>query len=135
MPFTPLDPLVSVKAANAGRLLDRFDRVRVHDSSTRVGILAHASAFGLVECSPEERPETRATELPEVVLHRLPRWQITREVPPRTACAHEVEQGIKATAKRVAAESPLRRSGRQEALEALPLDIGKVAGKVRFHAV
>jgi len=47
-------------------------------------------------------------ELAEVIVDRLPRWKIDREIPPGTAGAYEVKEGIKDAAKRMATESAMR---------------------------
>ena len=106
--FTALDTLVGVKATNAGRLLDRLDRLGVHHGGARVGILAHASTFGLMQSPPEVRPEARATELPEVIVHGLPRRKIAQQVAPGTTRAQQIKERVEDDTEAVAAEPPVR---------------------------
>jgi hypothetical protein len=96
-------------------------------------ILPHAPTFGVSQLSPEVRPEARATKLPQVVVNRLPRWNIAWEIAPGTPRAQEVEDRVEDGAEAVAAEFPTWGSGWEELLETVPLGIRKAAWIIGTH--
>ena len=82
-----------------------------------MGILADALPLSDVQFSPEMGPEASEAKLPEMIIDRLPRRQISWQKPPGTPHTQEVKERVKDATERVAAESSLRRSGRQEWLQ------------------
>jgi hypothetical protein len=58
-------------------------------------ILANASPFGVVEFPIEVDPQTRAAELTKVMVHRLPRRKMGRQIAPWAAGAHQIKERIK----------------------------------------
>lgn len=72
MPLAPLVAFVTVKAADPGGLPDRFHALRVDDASAGMWILPYAPTFSGPQLAQEVRPQAAATELPEVIIDRLP---------------------------------------------------------------
>lgn len=58
-------------------------------------ILANASPFGVMEFPIEVDPQTRAAELAKVIVDRLPRRKMGRQIAPRAASAHQIKERIK----------------------------------------
>ena len=97
-------------------------------------VLPLASTFGLPQLPEEVRPEAGATKLPEVIVDGLPGREIARQIAPGITCAQEIEKRVEDGAQAVAAELPMRRSGRQKTLGTVPLGVSKVAWIGSIHA-
>ena len=69
-----------------------------------------------------------------MVEHRLPGWEVARQVPPRTASAQDVEDRIKNGTQRVGSWSATFGQGRQMLLQGFPLGVGEVAWIDSTHA-
>src|SRR5258708_7233116 len=85
-PFTH----VCVVAANVGRLLDGLHTLAVHDGGTRVRVTAHPLALGAMQSRIQQVPCAAQAEAPEMVVHRLPRWEVGWQITPGTARAQHV---------------------------------------------
>jgi hypothetical protein len=127
MTLASFDTLVGVKAADRGRLLDRFHTLGIQNGCAGMGILADTLPFSDVQLSPEVGPETGTTKLSEMIVDRLPRRKIARQIPPRTPRAQQIKERVKDAAKAVPAEFSLWRSRREKPLETVPLGLGQVA--------
>ena len=68
-----------------------------------------------------------------MVEHRLPGWEVARQVPPRAAGAQDVEDRVEDDTQRVGWRPASFGLWRQMALEALPLRIGKIAWIISTH--
>src|SRR5258706_15153863 len=99
-----------------------------------MGILANSASVGLVQRPIAKSPQARAAKLTPMIIHGLPRRKIAREVAPRAARSEQIKERIEDGAAGVTAESAMRRSGRQELLEAVPLSIGQIAWIGIVHA-
>src|SRR5579872_3537436 len=69
-----------------------------------------------------------------MVVHRLPSGEIGGEIPPRTAGAQHVEDGVEDATQGMLAWSAAPRERREVALGALPFCVGQVAWIARAHA-
>ena len=96
-------------------------------------ILPHAPTFGVSQLSPEVRPEARATKLAQVVVDRLPRWNIAWEIAPGTPRAQEVENRVEDGVEAVAEEFPTWGSGWEKPLETVSLGISDAAWIIGAH--
>jgi hypothetical protein len=76
MALASFDTLVGVIPADAGGFLHRLDRLSIHNGCAGMGILADTQTFSDVQRALEAGPQTCATELPEVIIDRLPRREI-----------------------------------------------------------
>ncbi len=70
---------------------------------SRLRIPAYALPLCSTECGEDEMPRTAPTEAAEVVVDRLPRRKVVREVAPRASRPEQVEDRVEDGAQRVAA--------------------------------
>ncbi len=54
--LTSFHTLMSIKATDPGRFLDRLDTLRIHDRCARLRILAHSLAFGFSQGREQAKP-------------------------------------------------------------------------------
>ena len=94
MPFAAFDALVGILADFAA-MASRLNALTVQDGGRRAAAfvvgLPDQRAQGIVERCPPAVP----LPLPEDMEDRLPRRKVRREVTPRDAAFHHVEDGIK----------------------------------------
>jgi hypothetical protein len=131
--FPALHTFVGVVAPNAGGLLDGLHTLAVHDGGTGMGIFAYPATLSFVRRSPEPCPQAGATELLEVIVHRLPWRKTAWQIAPRAAGPQQIEQGVEHGSQRVAAQTAMRRARREESLQAVPLRISKAAWIAGTH--
>lgn len=90
--LAPFHVLMDVKPTDACGLLDGLHALAAHDGGTGMGILAHPATFSCSQLAPEMGPEARATKLPKVIVHRLPRWEVGGQIAPGTAGTQKIEE-------------------------------------------
>ena len=105
MPFAPFNVLMAVISADRSRFLYSLHTLGVYDRCRRLRILAHALPLGCPECSEDAVPHTTQAEAAEVIVDRLLRREVTREVAPRASRPEQVEDRVEDGAQRVAAQS------------------------------
>ena len=133
MAFAPFHMFVSIKAADASRLLNRFH--------TDAASMMAALGCGFPPCrsrsarwSTRRRPvQIPLTQAPEVIEHRLPWQEVGRQVAPRTAGMQDVEDCIENRTKRVDGWPASFALAWQLLLKVGPLGVGQAAGIVCTH--
>src|SRR5690348_5663618 len=101
MPFAPLDVLVGIEPTDVGGFLHRFHRLGIHHSGARMWIFTNPSPLSLSQFPIEMAPDPCAAELAKVIIDRLPRRKIRRQIAPRAAGAHQVKERIKDATRRM----------------------------------
>ncbi len=117
------DELAAVKAADGPRFLDGLHALAVHDGRTRVGVPANALALGAMQHRVESVQGILDAKLPEVIEHRLPRWEIDREIAPLTTGAQDVEDCVENTTQWMGARPATAWLRRPIVLRGLPLGV------------
>src|SRR5262245_10198171 len=82
----------------------------------------------------EQVQRAAQVEAPDMVVHRLPRWEVGWEITPGTARAQHGEDGIEDAAQRVGPWSAASWHRRKKALQAFPLRVSQIARVRRVHA-
>src|SRR5258706_15877593 len=103
------------------------------NTDTRVQMAADTLPFRAVEGGIEQLPCTLQAEPPEVIKHRLPGWEVGRQIAPGAAGAQDIEDGVEDAAQRVGPRSASCRQGREKELDAGPLCVREGAGIHRTH--
>ncbi len=89
------DTVVGIVAADASRFLDRFHTLTVHDGRAEIRVAARSLPFGVMQRRVEQMPPASEAETTEMIEHRLPGRKVARQVSPRTAGTHNIEDGVK----------------------------------------
>src|SRR5208282_5519564 len=93
MTLAPLDLFARVIAAFP-RLVGRFHRLTVHNGGGRRDVAPLGFPEPIAQCVVDERPGPILAPSPKVAINGLPRAEITRQQPPRTAGAYLIKDGI-----------------------------------------
>jgi hypothetical protein len=94
MAFAAFHALVRIKPTDPGGFLHRFDALRINDRRTRLGVSPNSFTFSFPQRCKQAKPDALEAQAPEMVEHGLPRRKVNWQIPPGTAGAQHVEDGI-----------------------------------------
>jgi len=99
--FASFHALESVKTADPGGFLDRFDALRIHDRRTRLCVPAHSLALGLSQGREQTKPGPFETQATKMIEYGLPGWKVRWQVAPRATRAQHVKERVEDGSQRV----------------------------------
>jgi len=106
------------------------DGLAVDDRRARLGVAADTGAQLLTKHGVQVLPRAVQAPEPEVVVGRLPGWELVREQSPSAATAHHVEDRVQDLAERVQPRSPDCLGRWEERVQASEFSVSEV-GQVR----
>ena len=89
VPFSPFHSFMPVETTNPAAF-GRLDRLAIHDGECRLRLPTSCQASQGIQCAMQQHPDTGHTPVPEVAVHRRPRREIARKLPPLAASAEQM---------------------------------------------
>ena len=134
MSFAAFDPLMGIKAAASCRFLNGFHAdVASTTAALGSGCLPRRSRSARCNARHKSVQIPYASQAPEVVKNRLPRWKVGWQVAPRAPRSQDVEDRIENGTQGGGWRPASFGLRREMALQTLPLRIRKIAGITRTH--
>lgn len=93
MAFTALDLFAAGVATDAGGLLDGLHTLGIQNGRARVHIPTHALPLGRMQGTVKVKPAALEPPAAKMVKDRLPGWEVSGQIAPRTSDPQHIEDG------------------------------------------
>src|SRR5215211_7056366 len=123
MTLSALDLLGPVVAALFASNSGRFDRLAIHYGSTGLRVPLQSYPHALTQGYVHPLPGSVQAPGAEVVVNRLPRWEVVRQESPSTTALEHVEDGVEDLSRAVKTRTPVGFGSRKVGFKAAPFGI------------